>query len=315
MCAATGPSDPAGLAGPDGPAAEAGAQGAQGFTVAGSPGESEDLIRSRRNPLVARLRDLHGPRGRRGQGALLLEGTHLLEEALNLGLAPLLVLATPAWLERHRPLVARLPETTRVRLASAEVLAAAATTEHPDGVLATLAPPPPAASSGRADFVLALDALQDPGNLGTLLRTARGAGVEQVWLAEGADPWQPKVLRASSGAALALPPRRLAAGELAAALEGARRSGLQVLAAVLPSPLWSRPMPYWQCDWLRPTLLLLGNEGRGLDAALAPLVDAAITIPHDPALESLNVAVAAAPLLLERWRQRAGGGWRSAGEG
>ena len=304
MCAATGPSDPAGTAGE---------QGAQAFDPSALVGEPEDLIRSRRNPLVARLRDLHGPRGRRRQGELLLEGTHLLEEALNLGLAPLLLLATPAWLERHRPLVARLPAATVVRLASAEVLAAAATTDHPDGVLATLTPPPPAGASGRADFVLALDALQDPGNLGTLLRTARGAGVEQVWLGEGADPWQPKVLRASSGAALALPPRRLGAGGMAAALAEARRSGLQVLAAVLPSPLWSQPVPYWQCDWLRPTVLLLGNEGRGLDASLAPLVDGAITIPHDPALESLNVAVAAAPLLLERWRQRAGGGWRGDG--
>jgi TrmH family RNA methyltransferase len=302
MCAATGPSDPS---------ATAGAQAALGFDPPAFSGEPEDLIRSRRNPLVARLRDLHGPRGRRRQGELLLEGTHLLEEALNLGLAPLLVLATPAWLERHRPLVARLPPAAVVRQASAEVVAAAATTEHPDGVLATLAPPPPAGESGRPQFVLALDALQDPGNLGTLLRTARGAGVEQVWLGEGADPWQPKVLRASSGAALALPPRRLGPGEIAEALAEARRNGLQVLAAVLPSPLWSQPVPYWQCDWLRPTLLLLGNEGRGLDASLAPLVDGAITIPHDPALESLNVAVAAAPLLLERWRQRAGGGWRA----
>jgi len=272
------------------------------------------LITSRRNPLVARLRDLHTPRGRRRQGEILLEGTHLLEEALGLGLMPSLVLATPGWLTAHGPLAAALPPATVLRPASVEVLAAAASTEHPDGVLATLPPPPPPGGSDTPppDFVLALAGLQDPGNLGTLLRTALAAAVQQVWLEEGADPWQPKVLRASSGAALALPPRRLGAGALADELAAARRRGLQVLAAVLPSPRWPDPLPYWQRDWTRPTVLLLGNEGRGLAGELAPVVDGAVTIPHHPALESLNVAVAAAPLLLERWRQRSGGGWSPA---
>ena len=91
-----------------------------------------------------------------------------------------------------------------------EVLAAVATTEHPDGVVATLAAAALPQPSGRAGFVLALDHLQDPGNLGTLLRTALAAGVEEVWLGGGADPLQPKVLRASAGAALALPLRRAA---------------------------------------------------------------------------------------------------------
>jgi TrmH family RNA methyltransferase len=282
MCAATGPSEP-------------------------QP-EPPGLITSRRNPLVARLRDLHTPRGRRRQGEILLEGTHLLQEALRLGLEPSLVLATPAWWEGHSSLLAALPATTPLRTVSGSVLEAAASTLHPDGVLATLATPPSPDDAQRPGFILALDALQDPGNLGTLLRTALAAGVEQVWLEEGADPFQPKVLRASSGAALALPLQRLAAGGLAPRLDAARRGGLQVLAAVLPSPHWPDPLPYWHCDWTRPTLLLLGNEGRGLDPALAGRVDATVTIPHNPELESLNVAVAAAPLLLERWRQRCGGG-------
>jgi TrmH family RNA methyltransferase len=75
------------------------------------------------------------------------------------------------------------------------------------------------------------------------------------------------------------------------------------LAAVLPSPDCSAPRPYWQIDWTRPTLLLLGNEGAGLAPDLLALADQRITIPHSSEVESLNVAVAAAPLLLERWRQ------------
>ena len=68
------------------------------------------------------------------------------------------------------------------------------------------------------------------------------------------------------------------------------------------------PFPYWQLDWTQPTVLLLGNEGAGLDPALREMVDSSVTIPHSLELESLNVAVAAAPLLLERWRQQGGGG-------
>ena len=65
--------------------------------------------------------------------------------------------------------------------------------------------------------------------------------------------------------------------------------------------------PYWELDWAQPTVVLLGNEGAGLDPALVALASERVTIPHGAAVESLNVALAAAPLLLERWRQRLGG--------
>ncbi|MFM7268876.1 MAG: TrmH family RNA methyltransferase [Cyanobium sp.] len=266
------------------------------------------VISSRRNPLVGRLRQLHEARGRCEQGCLLLEGTHLLEEALQLGLKPELLLATPAWIGRHQPLLALLPASSQLRQAEPAVLEAAATTRSPDGVLAVLPTPRPQLPARGATFVLALDRIQDPGNLGTLLRTALAGGVEAAWICAGADPLQPKVLRASSGAALALPLERLEAGALPQRLSAARQRGLNVVAAVLPGPSWPDPIPYWQYDWRNPTVLVLGNEGAGLDAALRPLVNAALTIPHTPAVESLNVAVAAAPLLLERWRQAAGGG-------
>ena len=306
------------------------------------PGQGDlELISSRRNPLVGRLRALHQGRGRREQQRLLLEGTHLLQEVLRLGLRPDWLLATAPWMDRHDALLAQLRQgapqgaspsggdsALQLRVVSEEVLAAVATTEQPDGVVVTLPleqlPQPrawPASNNQPGDspkqepppdpfpsFVLALDRLQDPGNLGTLLRCALAAGVEEVWLAGGADPHQPKALRSSSGAVLALPLIRLEAAELAVRLDRARRSGLQVVAAVLPSPAWPHPPPYWRHDWTRPTVLLLGNEGAGVDPGLLEPGDAVVTIPHSPAVESLNVGVAAAPLLLERWRQAAGGG-------
>lgn len=258
-----------------------------------------ELITSRRNPLVARLRALHQPKGRREQGLLLLEGTHQLQELLRLGLSPEHLLATPAWLERHAALIAAAPHP--VQPVGEAVLAAVATTDNPDGVVATLVREQLPQARGTGRFVLALDQLQDPGNLGTLLRTALAAGVDEVWLAGGADPLQPKVLRASAGAALALPLLRLSErSELVAKLQDARTAGLQLLATVVEATA----QPYWALDWTQPTLLLLGNEGAGLHPELAELATQRITIPHSAAVESLNVAVAAAPLLLERWRQQ-----------
>lgn len=272
----------------------------------GSAGHSRapELISSRRNPLVGRLRALHQPRGRREQGLLLLEGTHLLEEALRLGLSPDQVLASPGWIERHQALLAAHPRMATVLQPVAEpVLEAVATTAHPDGVVLTLPWPQPPADQGLGgeslEFVLALDRLQDPGNLGTLMRTALAAGVQELWLGEGADPFQPKVLRASAGAALALPCRRLE--QLLPRLESARAGGAQVVASVVAGG-----RPYWQLDWTRPTVLLLGNEGAGLAPELLAASSHLVTIPHSGAVESLNVAVAAAPLLLERWRQLTG---------
>lgn len=262
-------------------------------------------ITSRRNPLVKRLRQLHDARGRREEGLILLEGTHLLQEVLRLQLQPRDLLVTPAWLEAHPALAAAWPEGWEPRLVGEEVLEAVATTRQPDGVVLTLPPPPPARGA-PAPFVLALDGLQDPGNLGTLMRTALAAGVGALWLGDGADPFQPKVLRASAGAALALPLRRGSRLELEQWLAAAAAEGWQVVVTVVPGAGPVPPQPYWQLDWTRPTVLLLGNEGAGVSPALAALASQRVTIPHSPAVESLNVAVAAAPLLLERLRQRAG---------
>ncbi len=281
------------------------------MSAATGPSEpAAEVISSRRNPLVQRIRELHRPEGRRQQGLLLVEGTHLLQEVLRLALTPRVVLATPAWLAAHPALTADLPASVTLRPVTPEVLESAASTRHPDGVLLTLAPPRVSRQSSGSALLLVLDRLQDPGNLGTLLRTALAAGVDQVWLVDGADPFQPKALRASSGAALALPIERFSAQGLQAALEESRGDGLQLVAAVVPYPGADGPgpVPYWQLDWRAPTALLLGNEGAGLAPELLRLADRRVTIPHSPAVESLNVAAAAALLLLERCRQSRGGG-------
>ncbi len=276
--------------------------------------QSEELITSRRNPLVRRLRSLSTRSGRDEQGVVLLEGTHQLQELQNCDWrdsVALDVVATPAWLQTHAALIRALPGLVRVRRISAEALQAGLTTVQPDGV-ACLLPLSCLPSAVLApEFVLALDRIQDPGNLGTLLRTARAADIQQVWCASGADPLAPKVVRSSAGAILSLPVERFGPDpvegvvQLADRLRQAREAGLQVVATLVPDATFDlNVQPYWELDWTLPTVLLLGNEGAGLDPLLQACCTDGVTLPHSSAVESLNVAAAAVPLLLERRRAR-----------
>ena len=276
------------------------------------PGAEGEPISSRRNPLIRRIRSLQSKSGREREQCVLLEGTHQLQELraqAQCWVDPLLVLATPLWLERHRPLLAALPGPVQVQLMTPDALGAALSTVHPDGV-ACFWPlkrlPTPAADP---TFVLALDRLQDPGNVGTLLRTALAADVEQVWMGAGADPLGSKVVRSAAGAILALPFRRfgptdaLGVDHLAEALNAAKARGLQVVATLVPDAAADVEVkPYWQLDWCRPTVLVLGNEGAGLHPRLLACCSHGVTLPHGRRVESLNVAAAAVPLLLERRR-------------
>ncbi|SAY38923.1 TrmH family RNA methyltransferase [Candidatus Synechococcus spongiarum] len=256
-------------------------------------GQQQPLITSRRNPLVKQLRQLHTARGRREAGLLLLEGTHLLEEVLGHGLSLQQVVFTQRWGEHRPTLLAQIPLCLQQPVSDG-VLEAVATTVHPDGVVATaLLPQAPWPRQPR--FLLALDHVQDPGNLGTLLRTAVAAGVAGVVLAHCADPWQPKVLRAAAGASFAIPIRQVS--NLEPVLVEACGQGLRTMATCVAGGL-----PYTQLDWSLPSLLVLGNEGAGLSTEVVSRCQVAVSIPHSDAVNSLNVAVAGALLLFERLR-------------
>jgi len=245
---------------------------------------------------LAGLREAHA---RRASGQLLVEGPTLLAEALEAGLVPALVA-----LEQPLPEAARAV-VERARAAGAELVALdarsaarASDREHAHGLLAAVPQPPRwdgrVPASGPA-LLLALCGLQDPGNVGTLLRSARAFGATACLLLPGsADPFGPKVVRASAGAALRLPSAEVPADGLAAL---AQRHGLQTCAAQPPRPgaRAARWQPPARC------LLLLGHETRGLPAA----ADAApACVPHDPGVESLNVAMAGSILLADWYRER-----------
>ena len=271
-----------------------------------------DLITSRRNPLVRRLRSLATSSGRQQDGHILLEGTHQLQELLLLPKRPpepVKVIATPGWLNANVDLINRLTGVIDLQPMADEALRAALSTVNPGGVACLLPIDQLPDAAENPTFVLALDRVQDPGNVGTLLRTALAADVEEVWLAAGADPLAPKVVRSAAGAVLRLPLRRfgptdeVGIDQLVEKLNAARDRGLQVVATLVPeSVAGMTAIPYWQLDWCRPTVLVLGNEASGLHPSLQACCSHGVTLPHSTQVESLNVASAAVPLLLERRR-------------
>lgn len=256
------------------------------------------MLTSLQNPLVKQLRKLHQTKERREQQLFLLEGTHVLEAALKVD-RPLVTLChTLAWQTKYPLLYEQAQQAAqRVELVSADVLRAIATTVEPDGVVATVertsTPAPSFTSLG-----LVLETVQDPGNLGTMIRTAVAAGADGLLLsADSVDLDHPKVLRASAGQWFQLP--MAASSDLKADLKQYQRQGMQIIATRPTAPL-----TYWQVDLRQPTLLLMGNEGAGLSSELATIADQHVKIPLSPGVESLNVAIAAALLLYEARRQR-----------
>ena len=267
------------------------------------------FVSSRRNPLVRRLRALSSKEGREEYSLLLLEGTNLLVEALKTSYMPCEVLLTSRWMNDNPAILKTIPCQTQLREVTDSVLQAALTTINPDVVAALFPIDALPKATSEVDFVLALDRLQDPGNMGTLFRTALAGGVDVLWLALGADPLSQKALRASAGAVLNLPYERMGACEelalkaLVDRLDIAVREGYQVVATVAPNAIeMGFSFPYWELDWLKPTVLVLGNESSGIHPSIKGCCTHCITLPHSEAVESLNVASAAVPMLLERQR-------------
>lgn len=250
--------------------------------------------------LLTLLRDLSRRKARERRGLALIEGVRLVEEALAAGLALEGAVVSPALeaTDRGRALQAAL--TARgvpLEPVDAAQLAELADTEHPQGIVAAVTPPAWTLAGLGAGPVLVLDAVQDPGNVGTMLRTALALGAGGVVALPGtAELANPKVLRAAMGAAFRLPHLAVEERELLA------------WAAAAGRPLWATAMDGEDVrrvpvDGAAP-LLVLGNEGAGVRATLAEAAARRVAIPIAPGAESLNVATAAALFLWEFARAR-----------
>ncbi len=256
------------------------------------------MLTSTKNPLVKLVRKLHQSKFRRAQGQFLLEGTHLIQEALAAQYPIEIACHTPGWAEQHPDLQGQLVSAAqRVEWVTDEVLRALATTVNPDGVIA-VAPQQQRTPPEISTLGMAAEALQDPGNLGTIIRTGVAAGVEGIWLSPDAvAPDHPKVLRASAGQWFRMP--TTVAADLVQRVRQWRQQGLQIIATSAGGE-----QDYWSIDFSLPSVILLGNEGAGLSEALLELADIKVNIPMAGGVESLNVAISAALLAYEAKRQR-----------
>jgi len=257
------------------------------------------VLTSLQNPLVKQIRKLHSSKERHKQELFLLEGTHLLEEACITNYPLVSVCCTAQWEANHEKLWQLIVEKCdRALIVSEDVMKTLATTVQPDGVVATAKRGYHGVSLPFTGLQIALETVQDPGNLGTIIRTAAAAGASGLWLSKNSvDLDNPKVLRASAGQWFRLP--MLLSEDLQATVMEAKQAGMQIIATLPAANL-----TYWQVDWQKPSLILLGNEGAGLSTDLSQMADFHTKIPLQPGVESLNVAITAALIMYEAQRQK-----------
>lgn len=268
-------------------------------------------------------------------GFVGVEGARLVEEALRSGCPIQAVLFSESG-ERHHerlaPFIDRPEMAFPVLRTTDRLFEGLADTEHPQGVAALVHPRETsfddlvcAPESACASLLVVLAGVQDPGNVGTILRTASafgatGAATAASGISGTASPYSPKALRASAGAALHLP--ILAGVSLSILLAQLRVAGVLTLASSVHEATGSptgdvvaqHAAPHlgktaallapWDVDWCQPVALLVGNEGAGLPEEIERSADARIRIPMASGVESLNAAAAAAVLFYEAARQR-----------
>ncbi len=256
------------------------------------------VIRSRDNPLAKELALLvRSARHRRKQGKSVLEGIHLVQGYLQTLGSPQAVAVSESGL--GHPEIAHLlkhPLMPPAAVLADTLFTECASVTAPVGIVAIVAIPARPLDASPAEPCLLLENIQDPGNLGTLLRTAAAAGMARILLSPGcALAWAPRVLRAGQGAHF-----QLQLHEDVALADWVSRYRGRVLGAVMQDA-----HPYWELDLTGPIALVVGNEGAGISPELQARLHGRVCIPMASGVESLNAAVAGSILLFERVRQEA----------
>jgi RNA methyltransferase, TrmH family len=254
------------------------------------------MIISIRNPLVKQLRQLgQSTKERRSQQLFLIEGTHALTEAIATKYPLTVICCTETWLNNHQDLDI-YATAIRVEIINEQVLGAIATTISPDGVVG-VATIQPNRVPHIAKLGLVLESVQDPGNLGAIIRSSVAVGIDGLLVSkDSVDLTHPKILRATAGQWFRAPMQSVE--DLATEVKKLQARGIKAIATLPDAKL-----TYWDYDFTQPSLILLGNEGCGLSKELIDLADIAVSIPLSNNVESLNLAVSAALLLYEAKRQ------------
>jgi TrmH family RNA methyltransferase len=253
-------------------------------------------ITSRTNARVKALRAAFSGDASKPGDILGIEGEHLIAEALRSRL-PLetIFLREGSEAVLDRPSLSALP-TDNIVVLSRDVFASAVDTASPQGIAATLAIPAHTPPSPLPCTYLVIESLQDPGNLGTLLRSAEAFGIAQVFITpDTVNPWNPKTVRASAGSVFRMRVVRDSLANISATL---RASSTPLFAAVAQS---TQATPAMDAYLIAPCAIMIGNEGAGLSAQALTLATSHVHIPC--AVESLNAAIAGSLLMYESLRQ------------
>lgn len=254
------------------------------------------MITSSQNPKLKLVRALAGrPKERREAGAFLAEGARLVEEALASGWPIRFALYAQGLSERPAQVVEALVRAgVETESVEAGLFNSVSETESSQGILAVLELAALSAPK-KPTFTLILDKIRDPGNLGTLLRSAQAAGVDLVLIPpETSDPFAPKVVRSGMGANFRLPILRADWDEICA-----RLGKTPVYLAETENAI-----PCWQADFKPALALVVGGEAEGASPEARELASQNVVIPMPGGMESLNAAVAGSVLMFEVVRQR-----------
>ncbi|WP_281889564.1 RNA methyltransferase [Paenibacillus sp. YYML68] len=267
-------------------------------------GKQAEPIRSLQNPRVKQWTELLSRKGREKTGRFLIEGLHLVEEALRSELQPETVVYAE---EKAAACAAVLAEARELGIecvpVSEQVLAKCTDTLTPQPVFAIVPKLPwqlgdVLKRSTQGGLVVVVDGLQDPGNLGTIIRSADAVGASGVVLGKGTvDLYNPKTVRSTMGSLFHLP--IVTQAELAACLPEAAAQGIQIVSMSLDGA-----EPLYACDLRPSTWFVIGNEGQGVSIEVDQLASKRVLIPMAGRAESLNAAMAATVVLFEAMRQR-----------
>jgi len=261
------------------------------------------IVQSRQNSHIKELRQAMARPGRSERGLVAIEGPNLIAEALRAGLR----IDTLFVAEGAESLAEELPIASDIErlLLPESLLTAALDTESPQPIAALIEPPlwnpgdllPPQGIEAPAPLYIVLAGLQDPGNVGTILRSAEAFGATGALLLPGTvSPWNQKAIRASAGSIFRLPLMSASAEELFPRLH---QAGIRIFTTAVEGAT-----PAHRAALDTPSAILIGNEGNGVPAEIAALADEAITIPCPGPVESLNASIAASILLYEAATQR-----------
>jgi|SRR6185312_10784779 len=259
-------------------------------------------VASRQNTLVKELRRAFSQSEPTSEGGVAIEGTRIIEEAIRSGLKFQAIFFSESGRAHATRLLPQIASHVEGLLLPDDVFSSAVSTETPQGVAALVKLKPSRIEDlleqvSQELLLVGIAGLQDPGNLGTIIRCAEAFGARAVLLGEKTvSPFNAKAVRASAGSLFREP---LIKAPLLETIVRLKQAGVRVLASSS-----HKGKPLQDADFTGPAMVVIGNEGAGVPAETLAAADEIITIPHSPRVESLNAGIAASIVLYEAARQR-----------